>query len=100
MLPSRTVLSLGGAPCLVAPRDALTTCNLIACVRAAPQAYNDTECGLLYSTADQVGFCGVAEPPLWPALLDVPQVCAGSLLCARRAMRTVCVASFVAIRQT
>ncbi|KAL4428467.1 hypothetical protein ABPG75_002556 [Micractinium tetrahymenae] len=37
------------------------------------QAYNDTECGLLYSTADQVGFCGVAEPPLWPALLDVPQ---------------------------
>lgn len=42
--------------------------------RTCLQAYNDTECGLLYSTADQVGFCGVAEPPLWPALLDVPQV--------------------------
>lgn len=37
------------------------------------QAYDDTQCGFLYSTADQVGFCAVAEPPLWPALLDVPQ---------------------------
>jgi hypothetical protein len=37
------------------------------------QSYNDSECGFLYSTADQVGFCPVAEPPLWPALLDVPQ---------------------------
>ena len=44
------------------------------CLAPSRQSYNDSECGFLYSTADQVGFCPVAEPPLWPALLDVPQV--------------------------
>lgn len=35
-------------------------------------SYNETECGFLYSTADQVAFCEVLNPPLWPAMLQVP----------------------------
>ncbi len=54
------------------------SCNAVSsCPFPTVQSYNDSECGFLYSTADQVGFCPVAEPPLWPALLDVPQVCLG-----------------------
>lgn len=37
----------------------------------ALQAYNESECGYLYSTAEQVGFCPMREPPLWPALVQV-----------------------------
>ncbi len=40
---------------------------------ASCSAYNDTECGYLFSTADQVGFCEVQQPPLWPALLQIPR---------------------------
>ena len=40
---------------------------------ASCSSYNDTECGYLFSTADQVGFCEVRQPPLWPALLQVPR---------------------------
>lgn len=40
---------------------------------ASCSSYNDTECGYLFSTADQVGFCEVKQPPLWPALLQVPR---------------------------
>jgi hypothetical protein len=35
-----------------------------------PQVHNDSECGYLYSTAEQVAFCPVKEPPLWPPLLQ------------------------------
>lgn len=35
--------------------------------------HNETECGYLFSTADQVGFCEVRQPPLWPALLQIPR---------------------------
>uniref|UniRef100_A0A1D1ZSY0 ABC transporter domain-containing protein n=1 Tax=Auxenochlorella protothecoides TaxID=3075 RepID=A0A1D1ZSY0_AUXPR len=35
-------------------------------------AYDDNDCGYLSSTADQVGYCAVPQPPLWPALLSVP----------------------------
>ncbi|KAL4858934.1 ABC transporter A family member 5 [Chlorella vulgaris] len=38
------------------------------------QAYNDSVCGFLYSTAEQVAYCPVEEPPLWPALMEVPRV--------------------------
>lgn len=34
--------------------------------------YDDSQCGYLYSTADQVGFCQVTDPPLWPPLVQVP----------------------------
>lgn len=40
---------------------------------ASCSAYDDTECGYLFSTADQVGFCEVQQPPLWPALLQIPR---------------------------
>lgn len=45
------------------PCSPYATCNL----------YNDTECGYLFSTADQVGFCEVIEPATWPPLLQVPK---------------------------
>ncbi len=40
---------------------------------ASCSSYDDTECGYLFSTADQVGFCEVKQPPLWPALVQVPR---------------------------
>lgn len=40
---------------------------------ASCSAYNDTYCGYLFSTADQVGFCEVKQPPLWPALVQIPR---------------------------
>ncbi|EFN55401.1 hypothetical protein CHLNCDRAFT_23609, partial [Chlorella variabilis] len=43
------------------------------CLSCCDWAYNDSECGFLFSTTDQAGFCAVEEPPLWPALLEVPQ---------------------------
>lgn len=39
---------------------------------ASCSSYDDSQCGYLYSTADQVGFCEVSDPPLWPSLLQVP----------------------------
>lgn len=39
---------------------------------AACSLHNDSKCGYLYSNADQVGFCEVKQPPLWPALLQIP----------------------------
>lgn len=38
-----------------------------------PQEYDTTECGFAYSTADQVSYCSVQEPPTWPALLQLPE---------------------------
>lgn len=40
---------------------------------ASCSVYNETECGFLFSTADQVGFCEIRQPPLWPALVQVPR---------------------------
>lgn len=37
------------------------------------QAHDDTQCGFAYSTADQVAYCPVMEPPIWPALLQLPE---------------------------
>lgn len=37
------------------------------------QAHDDTQCGFAYSTADQVAYCPVAQPPVWPALLQLPE---------------------------
>lgn len=37
-----------------------------------PQEYDSTECGFAYSTAEQVSYCSVQEPPTWPALLQLP----------------------------
>ena len=37
------------------------------------QAHDDTQCGFAYSTADQVAYCPVMEPPTWPALLQLPE---------------------------
>lgn len=34
--------------------------------------HDDTQCGFEYSTYSQAGFCEVKEPPVWPALLQVP----------------------------
>lgn len=40
---------------------------------AACTLHDTQECGYLYSTADQVGFCEVKQPPLWPALIQIPR---------------------------
>ena len=37
------------------------------------QEYDATDCGFAYSTADQVSYCPVQEPPIWPALLQLPE---------------------------
>ena len=37
------------------------------------QAFDDTHCGFAYSTADQVAYCPVEQPPTWPALLQLPE---------------------------
>ena len=37
------------------------------------QEYDTTDCGFAYSTADQVSYCPVQEPPIWPALLQLPE---------------------------
>ncbi|DBA88861.1 TPA: hypothetical protein ACH3X2_000106 [Trebouxia sp. C0005] len=37
------------------------------------KAHDDTQCGFAYSTADQVAYCSVMEPPIWPALLQLPE---------------------------
>ena len=37
----------------------------------ALQAYNYSDRSVLYSTSDQVGYCPVDQPPLWPALVGV-----------------------------
>lgn len=34
--------------------------------------YDQETCGLMYSTAEQAPFCEVTQPPLWPAVLQVP----------------------------
>ena len=35
---------------------------------------HDTQtCGFLYSTVNQVSFCDIKQPPLWPAVLQVPK---------------------------
>ena len=36
-----------------------------------PQAYNDSQCGVQYSNYQQVAFCDVTVPPVWPAMLQV-----------------------------
>ena len=35
------------------------------------QAYNDSACGVQYSSYVQVPFCDVTEPAVWPAVLQV-----------------------------
>ncbi len=35
--------------------------------------FDENNCGYLYSTVDQVPFCEVRQPPLWPAVLQVPE---------------------------
>lgn len=69
-------MTQSAASCTPLPLRAVQSSLLYRSTYLSPhlQSYNDSECGFLYSTADQVGFCPVAEPPLWPALLDVPQV--------------------------
>ncbi len=37
------------------------------------QEHDTTQCGFAYSTADQVAYCPVEEPPIWPALLQLPE---------------------------
>lgn len=37
------------------------------------QEHDTTQCGFAYSTADQVAYCPVQEPPIWPALLQLPE---------------------------
>ncbi|KAK9803177.1 hypothetical protein WJX72_009746 [[Myrmecia] bisecta] len=39
---------------------------------ASCSEHDTSRCGLVYSTADQVPYCSVDNPPLWPALLQVP----------------------------
>eukprot|EP00890_Picochlorum_soloecismus_P002012 jgi/Picsp_1/2811/NSC_01037-R1_atp-binding cassette subfamily member group ath protein 4 len=34
---------------------------------------DDEQCGYLHSTVDQATFCEVKQPPLWPAIVQVPQ---------------------------
>lgn len=36
------------------------------------KSYNDEICGLQYSDPDQAFFCEVADPFIWPAVVDVP----------------------------
>lgn len=38
---------------------------------AACTAYDDTQCGFQYSSAQQAAFCEVREPGTWPALVQV-----------------------------
>ena len=38
------------------------------------QAYDHSKCGVEYSTADQVPFCAVDSPPVWPALMQAPAI--------------------------
>ncbi|CAM0946658.1 unnamed protein product [Alopecurus aequalis] len=45
-----------------------------ACVdTAADGSCRKTECGIQYSTLDQVASCPIPTPPRWPALVQVPQ---------------------------
>ncbi|KAL3149658.1 hypothetical protein ABBQ38_013490 [Trebouxia sp. C0009 RCD-2024] len=37
------------------------------------QEYDTADCGFAYSTANQVSYCPVQEPPIWPALLQLPE---------------------------
>ena len=37
------------------------------------QEHDTSECGFAYSTADQVSYCPVQNPPTWPALLQLPE---------------------------
>lgn len=37
------------------------------------QEHDKTQCGPLYSTANQVAYCAVEEPQTWPALLQLPE---------------------------
>ena len=34
---------------------------------------DEEQCGYLHSTVDQANFCEVKQPPLWPAIVQVPQ---------------------------
>lgn len=36
------------------------------------KSYNDEICGLQYSDPDQAFFCEVADPFIWPAVVDIP----------------------------
>ena len=49
-----------------------------------PQAYNDSQCGVQYSNYQQVAFCDVTVPPVWPAMLQVSDPV--SLACCRRSV--------------
>lgn len=35
--------------------------------------YDDSDCGLEYSTYEQAAFCPVNQPPTWPGVLQIPQ---------------------------
>ena len=49
-----------------------------ACVDPGPAAVGDacrrTECGVQFSTLDQVGSCPIPSPTPWPALVQVPRI--------------------------
>ncbi|XP_066327203.1 ABC transporter A family member 7-like isoform X3 [Miscanthus floridulus] len=52
-------------------------CGGCACVDPGPAAVGDacrrTECGVQFSTLDQVGSCPIPSPTPWPALVQVPR---------------------------
>ncbi|GAX76897.1 hypothetical protein CEUSTIGMA_g4343.t1 [Chlamydomonas eustigma] len=48
--------------------DANKSCS----ASAQCSAYNDTDCGPQYSSYQQVAFCDLSVPPVWPAVLQVP----------------------------
>lgn len=39
--------------------------------------HDEGSCGYLYSTVEQVPFCDVKQPPLWPPILQVPTTLSG-----------------------
>ncbi|KAF7072091.1 hypothetical protein CFC21_112353 [Triticum aestivum] len=47
-------------------------CACVDAVRAADGSCRRTECGVQYSTQDQVATCPIPSPPRWPAVLQLP----------------------------
>ncbi|KAM3316743.1 hypothetical protein ACQJBY_034716 [Aegilops geniculata] len=47
-------------------------CACVDAVRAADGSCRRSECGVQYSTQDQVATCPVPIPPRWPAVLQLP----------------------------
>ena len=62
--------------CATSPQGVQTCRNATAASPCSAlddcQLYDATRCGFQYSDADQAGYCAVASPSVWPALLQVP----------------------------